>query len=488
VCIAWSSPVRNTLGKHCHPSPVYSSTTRITDLSSSVSSDDDVDQTQKGDKASIVKSNSSNNSRVVDEQRSIRASLLNQLDDAFDYEGRLPSKLTVDVRTTAIETQQPPPFRCGFVSIIGAANMGKSTLLNSLLQEDLCIATRRPQTTRHAILGVLSTQYSQVCLLDTPGVLDGPPAYKLQERMMEAVKGAVNSADILLVVSDMFSTPLPDYDALFQKVQASRKPVIVAINKIDLVGRATPSNSNVASLDDKNDDIDGDDIEKTYSVPDAVAKWRKLLPNALAIIPLCAAAQDQKEETDQTEEFSSQHPGVHLLRQILIGGDDIPASIRAFGRPIPGMFQPGVTFLSDEDAKALLPEGPPLYDEESISDRSERFFVSELIRESLFDCLQKELPYSCEVQVTNFKEPTGTSKNEKTQIEATVFVERDSQKIIVVGKGGMKIKEIGTKARTKIERFLGDGMKVNLNLLVSVKKDWRKKDDQLKEFGYQTSK
>jgi GTP-binding protein Era len=150
------------------------------------------------------------------------------------------------------------------------------------------------------------------------------------------------------------------------------------------------------------------------------------------------------------------------------------------------MFRPGVQFLSDEEVKALLPEGPPLYDEESISDRSERFFASELIRESLFETLKKELPYSCEVQVTNFKEPKGTSDNGITLIEAKIFVERDSQKIIIVGKGGAKIKEIGTSARKKIERFLGDDRPVNLKLQVSVKKDWRKKDDHLKEFGYQT--
>lgn len=410
--------------------------------------------------------------------RSSQDDLLIQLDEAFDYNGRLPSKLTSD-KAISRETS----FRCGFISIIGAANMGKSTLLNSLLQEELCITTRRPQTTRHAILGILSTPFSQACLLDTPGVLDGPAAYKLQERMMEAVKGAVNSADILLVVTDMFSTPLPDYDDLFQKVQSTGKPVIVAINKIDLSGQASPldkTKSTDDSIDDENE------TEKTFTVPDAVAKWRELLPNALAIIPVCALQANNSAAPSSDGNISTQHPGVHLLRQILVGGDDVPAAIRALGRPINGMFRPGVQFLSDEEVKALLPEGPPLYDEESISDRSERFFASELIRESLFETLKKELPYSCEVQVTNFKEPKGTSDNGITLIEAKIFVERDSQKIIIVGKGGAKIKEIGTSARKKIERFLGDDRPVNLKLQVSVKKDWRKKDDHLKEFGYQT--
>lgn len=452
------------------------------------------------------------------ENKPSTAALLQQLDRTFNYEGRLPSKQSggdsgdsasdKKVGSSSASAGSATPFRCGFVSIIGAANMGKSTLLNALLQEDLCIATRRPQTTRHAILGVLSTDHSQVCLLDTPGVLDAPPAYKLQEHMMEAVKGAVNSADVLLVVTDLFSTPLPDYDALFQKVQSSRKPVIVAINKVDLVGRASSSSSSssvhTASkakapknlLGDEIDDDEEEGNEKTLTVPDAVAKWRTLLPEALAIIPLSASQAKATAGNPQpsSELLSSspepaqqeQNPGVHLLRQLLVGEGDIPAAIRALGRPIPGMFRPGVQFLTDDDAKTLLPEGPPLYDEDLLTDRTERFFVSELVRESLFESLKKELPYSCEVQVTDFKEPR--DGRTVTQIEATIFVERDSQKIIVVGKGGQQIKQVGILARNKIERFLGDGMRVNLQLVVKVKKDWRKKDDQLKQFGYQTKK
>lgn len=370
------------------------------------------------------------------------SAMIQELESTFDYEGRLPMK------------QQD--FRCGFVSILGAPNMGKSTLLNALLQHDLCIATRRPQTTRHAILGVLTTPTTQLCLIDTPGIIEDP-AYKLQEGMMEAVMGAFRDSDALMVVTDLFSTPIPD-DAIFEKVKKCESPVIVVINKIDLVGKAT-----------KQDNDEEEQTDKTFTVPEAVAKWRTLLPNALAIIPVAASEGPENE-------------GVVLLRKLLLGGDNVPGAIRALGRPIPGMFRDGVKFLTDEDAKTILPYGPPLYDEEILTDRPERFFASELIREALFETLKKELPYCCEVRIEEFKEPKPNDPKPINRIKATVYVERESQKLIVVGKGGLQIKQVGTMARQKIERFLQE--KVFLELKVKVNKDWRKNEDQLKEFGY----
>jgi small GTP-binding protein len=342
--------------------------------------------------------------------------LLQDLESKFDYEGRLPGI-----------TEKGTEFRCGFVSILGAANMGKSTLLNALLKEDLCIATRRPQTTRHAILGVMTTDDCQVCLFDTPGIIDNP-AYKLQEGMMEAVMGAFYDADVLIVVTDLFSTPIPD-DDIFQKVQTSQKPTIVVINKIDLADKVNP-----------NSDVNEEE-GRTVTVEDAVAKWRALLPNSLAILPVAASEGINNE-------------GVIALRKLLVGGDDLPAAIRDLGRPIPGMFQPGVTFLTDDDAKALLPPSPPLYDEEILTDRPERFFASEIIRGCLFETLKKELPYCCEVRIDEFKEPKPDDKKQVIRIKASIFVERDSQKLIVIGKGGSQIKEVGSAAREKLEDFL----------------------------------
>lgn len=405
--------------------------------------------------------------------------LLQELDQKIDaYEGRLPSKNDLD------NLQQ---HRCGFVGIVGAPNMGKSTLLNALLKEDLCIATRRPQTTRHAILGVMSSATRQCCLLDTPGVLQGEGAYKLQANMMEAVKGALKDSDVLLVVTDMFSTPIPD-DEIFRRLAVTHKPVLVVVNKIDLEGRAQRPVE--VPYDEKKKEMDQEEeeeFEKTYTVAEAVAKWRALLPNALAIIPLAASGDSSSEDSSESS-FTDEHPGITLLRQILVGSgndkeDDIPASIRALGRPVPGMFRTGVRTLTNDDARTLLPEGPPLYDDDFLSDRSVRFFCSELVRESLLESqyLKKELPYCCEVQITEFREPR--KENEITRIEATIFVERDGQKAIVVGKNGSVIKQVGIVAREKIEKFL-DGEKIFLQLRVKVDKDWRKKDDALTKYGY----
>lgn len=333
--------------------------------------------------------------------------------------------------------------------------MGKSTLMNALLQEDLCVATRRPQTTRHAILGVITTENRQLCLVDTPGVIDDP-AYKLQEGMMEAVMGAFHDADILLVVTDIFSTPIPD-DDLFEKVQKSRKPVIVVVNKVDLEW-----NVNKESAENEQEG-------RTVTVDEAVERWRSLLPEAMAIIPVSA------------EEGVNQK-GVTALRTLLLGGDDVPAAFRDLGRPIQGMFPEGVRSIKSEDAKNLLPLGPPLYDEDTLTDRSERFFASEIIRASLFRKLNKELPYCCEVRITQFREPKSVDKKKLIRIEANVLVERDSQKIIVVGKGGEVIKAVGIDAREKLEEFLQ--MQVMLQLNVKVEKDWRKNEKLLRKFGY----
>lgn len=349
---------------------------------------------------------------IIDNDDSTDRSLLKKLDSNFQYEGRISSNV------------YPSDHRCGFVSILGAPNMGKSTLLNALLKEDLCIATARPQTTRHAILGILTTEHSQVCLVDTPGVID-TPAYKLQEGMMEAVVGAFHDADVLVVVTDLFSTPIPS-DEIFRKVQMSTKPTIVVVNKVDLVSKV-----NVTSPENEG---------KTVTPEQAIARWRYLLPTALAIVP-CRA-------TDGADD-----PGVVALRRLLTGGPDIPAAFRSLGRPIPGMFPPNKKTIVDEEARGILPLSPPLYDGELLTDRTERFIASEMIRAALFESLKKELPYCCEVQINEFKEPKAGQKP-LVRISASVIVERDSQKVIVIGKNGEMIKEVGTVARKKIEDFL----------------------------------
>lgn len=391
-------------------------------------------------------SNSDDNIELGDNKSN--EDLFRTLDQAFSYEGRTVGSdyynNNNNDRPSITTTQQVSSssslssFRCGFVCLLGAPNQGKSTLVNAVLQEDLCATTFRPQTTRHAILGLLTTNTTQVCLVDTPGILHGTPAYKLQEGMMEAVSGAVRDADVLLIVTDLFATPIPD-DSLFQRVQTSRKPKIVCVNKIDLANRtiATTTRAKANAPQDESGRGGGEDAA---TVAKAVAVWRNLVPDAVAILPVSAKA-------------GPDDPGVVALRRLLTGGPDVPAAIRNLGRPIPGMFRPGVQFVTDEQARELLPPGPPLYDKDSLTDRSERFVASETIRAALFESLQKELPYCCEVQVTKFKEPKATDKRPMIAIDASVIVERDSQKVIVIGKGGEQIKKVGILARQKLEQF-----------------------------------
>jgi GTP-binding protein Era len=345
-----------------------------------------------------------------------REDLWESLDETFEYPERLEYR---------------KDFRCGFVSILGAANMGKSTLLNALLREELVIANSRPQTTRHAILGLLTTEKAQVCLVDTPGIIE-TPAYKLQEGMMEAVVGALQDADVLLVVTDVFSTPIPD-DSLFGRVQRSDKPVIVVINKIDLANHVKSATEKSSSSSES--------TKISWTPEQATAYWRQLLPRAFAILPVCASR-------------GPDDPGVQALRSILTGEPDIPAKLRNLGRPIPGMLTEGLlqATINDSTIPPLLPLSPPLYDTDVLTDRTERFVASELIRVALFESLKKELPYCCEVQIQEFKEPRGHEI--MIRIVADVIVERDSQKIIVVGKNGEQIKKIGVLARKKLEDFL----------------------------------
>ena len=341
--------------------------------------------------------------------------------------------------------------------------MGKSTLLNAILADTLAITTNRPQTTRHAILGVMTSDYSQVCLTDTPGIIE-KTAYKLQEGMMDAVSGAVKTGDIFLVVTDAIESYnivknrnnkdienvaqdegedpyLGIGEDLVTKLRKYEKPVIVCVNKVDLVA----------------EDRSSVYVNTPLKGIETIQKWRALLPDAFAILPTCAAA-------------GPEDPGVVAVRSLLSANDpgvDVPAAIRGLGRPVPGMFCDNKPMLTNEDAREILPIGPPLYDPDFFTDRTDRFCASELIRETLFERLGKELPYCCEVRIESFDESKRNfdydddngddTKRRKSmiRIEATILVERESQKGIVVGKGGKQIKEVGMDARKKLQKLFG---------------------------------
>ena len=290
--------------------------------------------------------------------------------------------------------------KAGFVNIVGNPNVGKSTLMNSLVGERISIITSKAQTTRHRIMGIVNTDDMQIVYSDTPGVL--VPNYKLQESMLNFSQSALVDADILLYVTDVIETPTKNQSFL-DKVAEETVPVLVVINKIDLLQGGQES------------------LEKQ------VEEWKRLLPKA-EVIPVSA---QYKFNLD------------YLLKRI----------------------------------QELLPPSPPFFDKDALTDKPARFFVTEIIREKILLTYDKEIPYACEVAVEQFKEEEG-----RIHIMAVIYVERDSQKGIIIGKGGSALKKVGMLARKDIEAFFDK--KVYLELYVKVEKDWRSRENKLKGFGY----
>ncbi|MBP6391337.1 MAG: GTPase Era [Flavobacteriales bacterium] len=288
--------------------------------------------------------------------------------------------------------------KAGYVNIIGEPNVGKSTLLNALLGEQLVITNPKAQTTRHRILGILNGEDHQLVLSDTPGILD--PQYPMHERMMDAVDSALKDADILLVLVELGQRPERSENVL-KRAQRFNGPLLLLVNKMDR----------------------GDEA----AVLEALELWQAALPNA-KVVPISALHGFRVDELRQ-----------HLIEQ--------------------------------------LPEHPAYFPKDELSDRNMRFFVSEMIREKILAYYQKEIPYSTEVVVNSFEE-----KEKITHIQADVIVMRESQKGIVIGRGGIALRKLGTEARKSIERFLG--VQIFLDLRVKVDPDWRQDADKLKRYGY----
>lgn len=289
--------------------------------------------------------------------------------------------------------------KAGFVNIVGNPNVGKSTLMNDLVGERVSIITSKAQTTRHRIMGIVNTPDYQIVFSDTPGVL--APKYKLQESMLNFSEGALTDADILLYVTDVVEDPTKNADFL-QKVAKEKIPVLLVINKIDLV-------------------------KSQNELEEIVDRWKQLLPNA-EVFP-----------TSAKEHFNVDN----LMARIV----------------------------------ELLPVNPPYFGKDALTDKPARFFVTEIIREKILLNYDKEVPYSTEVIVEKFDEKEGA-----IHIMAVIYVERDSQKGILIGKGGSMLKRIGTEARKDIEKFFGK--RVFLETFVKVEPNWRNRENKLKQFGY----
>lgn len=290
--------------------------------------------------------------------------------------------------------------RAGYVNIVGNPNVGKSTLLNALLGEQLSITTPKAQTTRHRILGLLNGEDYQIVFSDTPGIIQ--PAYALQERMMDFVHSTFEDADVFLYLVEPGIRSLKD-ERVYLKLKTIKEPVFIILNKIDT--------------------IDQERLEEEVNF------WHSEFPEA-PILPMSAL---QNFNTDR------------LLDRL----------------------------------KELLPESPPYYDKNDLSDRNERFFVEEMVREQILLNYSKEIPYAVEVEVEEFKEEESIIR-----IRANIYTERNTQKGIIVGAGGKMIKKTGTGARKKMETFFKK--KVFLDLFVKVRKDWRSNDRDLNRFGYRS--
>ena len=289
--------------------------------------------------------------------------------------------------------------KAGFINIIGNPNVGKSTLMNVLVGERLSIITAKAQTTRHRILVIVNEPEVQMIFSDTPGIIK--PAYELQSSMMDFVKTAIEDADVIVYMVEIGEKQLKDA-LFFKKLQETKTPVILLLNKIDLTDQIT--------------------------LEEEVLYWKTQLP-AAEIYPISAI---EKFQTD-------------LVYQRL---------------------------------KGLLPESPAYFPKDQLTDKPERFFVNEKVREKILLHYKKEVPYAVEIVTESFEEDSKIIR-----IRAVIMVERETQKGILIGHKGSKLKRVGTEAREDLELFFQK--KIHLELFVKVNKDWRSNSNQLKRFGYQ---
>lgn len=291
-------------------------------------------------------------------------------------------------------------MKTGYVALVGRPNAGKSTLLNHLLGQKICITSRRPQTTRHRIHGIKTTEQGQAVFVDTPGI------HTSQKRAMnrylnKTASAALAGVDVVVWVVDSWRWH-EENDLVLAQLQNVSCPVILAVNKIDQC----------------------EDKERLLPfIEDAAGRF----PFA-AIVPIAALKNDNLDRLE-------------------------------------------------EAVMEFLPEGEPIYPEDQITDRPERFFAAEIIREKLIRSLGQEVPHALTVQIELFKE-----EEKLTRIHALIWVEREGQKVIVIGKNGEVLKKVGQRAREEMEKLFGN--KVFLNLWVKVKKNWSDSEADLLGFGY----
>ncbi|MGL5514015.1 MAG: GTPase Era [Sporomusa sp.] len=292
-------------------------------------------------------------------------------------------------------------YKSGFVAVIGRPNVGKSTLMNSLIGQKVAIMSDKPQTTRNKIMGVLTQQDAQIIFIDTPGI--HKPKHKLGEYMLRAAEGSLREVDVILFVVDATADLGPGERYILENLANTRAPVILTVNKIDRIAKS--------------------------DVLPIIKKYTSQFEFA-AVVPISAL-----EHTN----FAG-----------LVG-----------------------------EIKTYLQPGPQYYPEDMITDQPERLVIAELVREKVLHLTKEEIPHAILVDI----EEITTRANDDLYVRAVIYVERDSQKGIVIGAGGRLLKDIGRLARADIENLLGS--KVYLDLWVKVKKDWRNRAAVLKSFGFE---
>jgi GTP-binding protein Era len=291
-------------------------------------------------------------------------------------------------------------IHCGYVAIVGRPNVGKSTLLNRILGQKVSITARKPQTTRHRILGIKTTELAQTVYVDTPGLhLGGKKA--MNRYMNRAAISAIEDVDVIVFIVDGLKWTEEDAYVL-EKIMGVNRPVVLAVNKVDKITHKDVLLPHIQKLASEN--------------------------NFVEIIPISALKGDNVEELEQT-------------------------------------------------VSNVLPLSHPLFPEDQITDRSERFLAAELIREKLIRLLGQELPYALTVEIEQFK----TEKN-LLRISALIWVEREGQKKIIIGKHGEQLKLIGQKAREEMEKLFE--RKIFLQLWVKVRKGWSDDERALRSLGY----
>ncbi|MBS1214004.1 MAG: GTPase Era [Proteobacteria bacterium] len=291
-------------------------------------------------------------------------------------------------------------MKAGYVGLIGRPNAGKSTLLNHLVGQKISITSRRPQTTRHRIHGIKTSEAGQAIYVDTPG-LHASEQRAMNRYLNRTAGNTLLGVDVVVWVMDQWAWH-PENDLILEKLKQARCPVILAVNKVD-------------QCEDKT----------------------RLLPFL--------------EDAAKRFEFSEIIP-ISALRGVNLE-------------------------LLEEKIMALLPEGQPIYPEDQITDRPERFFAAEIIREKLIRSLGQEVPHALTVEIQHYKLEKGM-----VRIHAVIWVERDGQKAIVIGRQGEVLKKVGQRAREDLEKMLD--RKVYLNLWVKVKRGWSDSERALQSLGY----